>query len=359
METNILEFLEKDLVKIEKKMSKAIDEDNFGTYKNLLDATDRILKMLNQYGNEYKQMWSKYRDENGIQHVSVWKQNKDNDIKEHFDFTVNNNKSNNGYIEKVFDKYLYKKENLESKTNIEIPVCETMRGVGKTYWLVKQAIKNNFNNNVAILTTYKQNIIDKIVEIENTEWYKRINGNNKVKVDIVTNLNDLHGSKIDILYVDEGFENVDIPNSISKYIRLKLIKEQLENNIPRGMRVKTSPIDDDCNIKLPNMCSKEEFIKNIQDYNKEQPKNNLVYAECFYSGKAETLRYSLKHFYKDGVQEYYTDNINDFINIIKSYFTHNKADIVVDARGMGMSLCDKLTEENIQYKKIFAKNLIK
>lgn len=311
METNILEFLEKDLVKIEKKMSRAIDEDNFGTYKNLLDATDRILKMLNQYGNEYKQMWSKYRDENGTQHVSVWKQNKDNDIKEHYDFTVNNNKSNNGYIEKVFDKYLYKNENLESKTNIEIPVCETMRGVGKTYWLVKQAIKNSFNNNVTILTTYKQNIIDKIIEIENTEWYKRINGNNKVKVDIVTNLNDLHGRKIDILYVEEGLENVDIPNSIQKYIRLKLIKEQ--------------------------------------------PKNNLVYAECFYSG----IRYSLKYFYKDEVQEYYTDNINDFINIIKSYFAHNKADIVVDARGMGMSLCDKLTEENISYKKIFTKNLNK
>ena len=202
METNILEFLEKDLVKIEKKMSRAIDEDNFGTYKNLLDATDRILKMLNQYGNEYKQMWSKYRDENGIQHVSVWKQNKDNDIKEHYDFTV---------------KDTYIKES------------------------------------------------------------------------------DLH------------------------------------------------------------IVSKEEFIKNIQDYNKEQPKNNLVYAECFYSG----IRYSLKYFYKDEVQEYYTDNINDFINIIKSYFVHNKADIVVNARGMGTSLCDKLTEENIQYKKIFAKNLIK
>lgn len=347
MENNILEFLEKDLVKIEKKLSRAIEEDNFGTYKNLLDATDRILKMLNQYGNEYKQMWSKYKDEKGIQHVSVWKQNKDGDIKEHFDFTVNNNKSNNGYIEKVFDKYLYKKENLESKTNIEIPVCETMCGVGKTYWLVKQAIKNSFNNNVTILTTYKQNIIDKIIEIENTEWYKRINGNNKVKVDIVTNLNDLRGRKIDILYVDEGLENVDIPNSIPKYIRLKLIKEQLENNIPRGTRVKTSPIDDACNIKLPNMCSKEEFIKNIQDYDKNKLVIRYINDNMYY----------LIHLNNNFVNTYTFKSVDEINNFIKS--SCKNAKILLDIRTISNEICDKILKDtNNEYHKIWA-NVIK
>lgn len=214
METNILEFLEKDLVKIEKKMSKAIEEDNFGTYKNLLDATDRILKMLNQYGNEYKQMWSKYKDENGVQHVSVWKQNKDNDIKEHYDFTVNN------------------------------------------------------------------------------------------------------------VYIKEP-------------------------NIPVGVKVKTTPIDDACNIKLPNMCSKEEFIKNIQDYDKNKLVIRYINDDTYY----------LIHFNNNFVNTYIFKSVDEINSFIKA--SCENAKILLDIQTINNGLCDKILKDtNNEYHKIWA-NVIK
>lgn len=75
MKENLVEFLERDIEKLMSKMSKALNNDDIGTYKNLLRAIDEAQNMIDKYG--WKTIYSEYRTgKDNHKEVAIWEQNK-------------------------------------------------------------------------------------------------------------------------------------------------------------------------------------------------------------------------------------------------------------------------------------------
>lgn len=70
------------------KMSKAMDEDNIGTYKNLVLALKEITGLVQR--EEWTEQWSKYSCE-GKEYIAVWQQ-RGLEIKNHRKFEIKNEK---------------------------------------------------------------------------------------------------------------------------------------------------------------------------------------------------------------------------------------------------------------------------
>lgn len=68
------------------KMKKALDDDNIGTYKNLVLALKEITGLVQR--EEWSQQWSKYSSEDK-EYVAVWEQ-KGSEIKNHRKFEIKN-----------------------------------------------------------------------------------------------------------------------------------------------------------------------------------------------------------------------------------------------------------------------------
>lgn len=78
---------------IKTKLPKALenigDDKGVNTYRNLIKALADNIKLIDEYTNDYIDMWSIYRDgESLTPTVSVWRQNIDGDIKDHHAFEV-------------------------------------------------------------------------------------------------------------------------------------------------------------------------------------------------------------------------------------------------------------------------------
>lgn len=76
--------LKKDQKLLLEKMEKAIEEDNMGTYKNLLQALERVTYLIQR--EEWTQQWSKYSCDDE-QYIAVWEQ-RGSDIRNHRIFEI-------------------------------------------------------------------------------------------------------------------------------------------------------------------------------------------------------------------------------------------------------------------------------
>lgn len=86
------QFLENERISLEDKITKARKSDNENTYKNLIQAYERVLE-LSRKENKWEDMYSHYykgdKKINGEnEYVATWKQNYVGDIKEHRIFKV-------------------------------------------------------------------------------------------------------------------------------------------------------------------------------------------------------------------------------------------------------------------------------
>lgn len=130
------------------KMKKALDDDNIGTYKNLVLALKEIAGLVQR--EDWSQQWSKYSSEDK-EYVAVWEQ-KGSEIKNHRKFEIKNEeritKCEKAYVEVDRDsvciyfkgeKILIKVNNADVMTNKvkeilnynkEVPIYMDIRGFG-------------------------------------------------------------------------------------------------------------------------------------------------------------------------------------------------------------------------------------
>lgn len=81
------QFLENERIALEDKITEARNKGNENTYKNLIQAYERVLE-LNRKENKWEDMYSHYyKGDNKIngenEYVATWKQNYVGDIKDH------------------------------------------------------------------------------------------------------------------------------------------------------------------------------------------------------------------------------------------------------------------------------------
>lgn len=78
-------FLEIERKDLQKALHRVLENGDIGTYKNLIQAYERVLGLIRSIEKEYKweTLYSKYNTE-GISMISIWKQKDDNvkDIKQ-------------------------------------------------------------------------------------------------------------------------------------------------------------------------------------------------------------------------------------------------------------------------------------
>lgn len=83
----LVEKLQKDAeIIMEKKMPRALENDNEGTYRNLVRVLEDISRLIERY--EWKLQWSKYRDKNDRQFISIWEQNTNGEVKNNKVFQI-------------------------------------------------------------------------------------------------------------------------------------------------------------------------------------------------------------------------------------------------------------------------------
>ena len=115
--TNELGFLEYERLQLQSKMNKALEEDNIGTYKNLMHAYTMVLKERNDYIRDNRlNVATKCNGE-----IDVEKTLKNND-KTTYDSTINSTKPLNDYYkidEKNYNELRQIKELLKNKINNE------------------------------------------------------------------------------------------------------------------------------------------------------------------------------------------------------------------------------------------------
>lgn len=148
LKLDLLSALKNDQKLLLKKMSKAIDEDNIGTYKNLVTALREVTFLIQN--EEWCQQWSRYSSEDK-EYVAVWEQ-KGSEIKNHRKFEIKNEeritKCEKAYVEVDRDsvciyfkgeKILIKVNNADVMTNKvkeilnynkEVPIYMDIRGFG-------------------------------------------------------------------------------------------------------------------------------------------------------------------------------------------------------------------------------------
>ena len=119
------EFLEHERLELQTRLSYSLEKGNIGTYKNLIQAYERILMLQSQEdktsSNEWVQMYSKYKtmddNEKPISMVAIWEQ-KGDEIRRHRMFEVKREVKHN-------DTYGAKSETGENKFVTEYNFGET------------------------------------------------------------------------------------------------------------------------------------------------------------------------------------------------------------------------------------------
>lgn len=81
------EFLENEKIALEDKITKAREGNNENTYKNLIQAYERVLELIRKE-NVWEDMYSHYYDggeslKGENEYVTTWKQRFDGEIKDH------------------------------------------------------------------------------------------------------------------------------------------------------------------------------------------------------------------------------------------------------------------------------------
>ena len=114
------QFLENERIALEEKITEARNKGNENTYKNLIQAYERVLELIRKE-NKWEDMYSHYYegDEklNGEnEYVATWKQNYNGDIKEHKIYKIEKE------INKSIEISCFNKDGIDGYT-IKCPNC--------------------------------------------------------------------------------------------------------------------------------------------------------------------------------------------------------------------------------------------
>lgn len=72
-------------------MRDALEEGQENKYKNLVNALSVTLDLIDRYS--WRTKWSKFRDENGRQYVSIWQQDVNGQVKNNNTFLIDEDSS--------------------------------------------------------------------------------------------------------------------------------------------------------------------------------------------------------------------------------------------------------------------------
>lgn len=138
-ERKIVSKLKSDIDVLLTKLSDSLTNGEFGTYKNLVSAIKGNLEIIKELSkDDYELMYSQYSttiDGMKIPQVAVWEQNSDGDIRNHKTWNVAIDGLKD-WERNILDM------NEDGQHEFRCP-RETFRGLGKTRFLINQALEND------------------------------------------------------------------------------------------------------------------------------------------------------------------------------------------------------------------------
>lgn len=217
--------IKKDCEILQSKMSKALEQDNYGTYNNLQKALINNIKAISEFDNEYKQMWTKYT-ENDKKYVAVWEQNQECDIKNHKVFEIKTDTIQGNLVTGQYNKVDFftewKNRFLEAEKSSDkkvFNVNDNMRNIGKTMYLIKRTIEND-----GIYVTNSKATESRMKEIAIKEFGKVLNTYViKIEEKSIPKLNRK-------TYIDEDVNILDLDLSNNDYFAFSDIKRLVKSH---------------------------------------------------------------------------------------------------------------------------------
>ena len=85
----IVETLKKEATGLKNKLSICSNDNNFNMYVQLVKALRETMELIKRY--EWQLMYSTYKAD-GIEYVSIWEQNCENEIRNHKKYKINTEK---------------------------------------------------------------------------------------------------------------------------------------------------------------------------------------------------------------------------------------------------------------------------
>lgn len=215
---------------LSKKLDKALREDNFGTYKNLVSVLKGNIDIINELSkDDFKLMHSEY-ETNGKKQVSVWEQNDNGEVRKHkvWDVKLAQNISDfSNCFKDSIELTPIQKELMAMKSD---KTC--LRGEGSTFGVLMSAINYAYNIpfvNIGIISYLNAGVVNiksKVIElmndylvsgiITNVEMRDRVltitlsNGN---KITAISNaLENARGYRFDVIYLCDDIRMYDKEN---------------------------------------------------------------------------------------------------------------------------------------------------
>lgn len=185
-----IDRIKKDCNVIQVKMFEALKNDNIGTYNNLQKALVNNINAIKSLEADYTTVYSEYETkENPItgkvnKQVAIWEQNSDGEIRNRKSWDVKESADSSGLTAETIEgnivgnvdksksfyeewecRFLEEHETQGKKTTY--PILKNIRNIGKTTFLVKQAVKNK---GIYVCSTkegclYAKNIDDRVVVV--------------------------------------------------------------------------------------------------------------------------------------------------------------------------------------------------
>lgn len=189
---NILKNEENKLIN---KIEKALNEENFGTYKNLISALTNISDIIDKKDWQIKH--SEY-ETNGHKEVAIWEQDSNRNIRNYKNWTVKNKPN-----DKKIDGNVYTKEELITKIkNDKITVMSID-------WSIMSGKKDNTCITIVNLRRNKEGSYDKA--IIHTEEF------NDTLREIISKIKHYYKiGNIDYILVDNRGFNIELYNKLKK-----------------------------------------------------------------------------------------------------------------------------------------------
>lgn len=272
MEDN-LKFLNEELEKLKKKIAKERENDNIGTYKNLIQAFRNVLDLVNEEENklnEWKQMYSVYTNVKlDKKQISVWEQNSKNEIRNRRLFNIEKEiiDTKDIKLKDVIDDSVKK---MLDELGIDSNICN--KSISSALVDIASRIKftNNFVNRKGDLYNIVADISDKIKENKSHDYY--IFSEYLVLFKFVTNhiseiVNNKLGNDVKICFPNDSTIKIDYEGN--KY-NINILKPKEESI--KGKRLSTYIYFED----IKNEKLTDKFVDMILMYNpKEIYKYNM------------------------------------------------------------------------------------
>ncbi len=175
-------------------LPQALNKGKEIKYKNYINALSSTLELIDKYS--WQTMWSKYRDGNGKQFVSIWEQDINGNIKDNCVFAVDEN-----YNLTMYGHFFEEKI---SVSNVDISKDK-----------ISASVKEICVPNDLKVSGYKS--------VENENQFRKYIKTSEIMIDLFNNVKETKNSQI--IYTDENMRN------IGKTYSLYTILKNNENTI--------------------------------------------------------------------------------------------------------------------------------